>query len=132
MGVSALSTKPVVFVTRRLPEAVEARLERDYEVRWNATDAVLEGDALVDGANGADGILTCPTERWTAAMLEALPASIRIMATFSVGHDHIDVAAARRAGIIVTNTPDVLTEATADIAMLCLLAASRRVARASR
>ena len=86
--------KPVVFVTRRLPEAVEARLERDYEVRWNATDAVLEGDALVAGADGADGILTCPTERWTAAMLEALPARVRIMATFSVGHDHIDVAAA--------------------------------------
>lgn len=127
MGVSALPTKPVVFVTRRLPEAVEARLERDYEVRWNADDAVLEGDALVQGAAGADAILTCPTERWTAAILEALPASVRIIATFSVGHDHIDVAAARRAQIIVTNTPDVLTEATADVAMLCLLAASRRV-----
>ena len=127
MGVSALPEKPVIFVTRRLPEAVEARLERDYVVRWNASDAVLEGNALVDGASGVDGILTCPTERWTAAMLDALPASVRIIATFSVGHDHIDVAAAARAGIIVTNTPDVLTEATADIAMLCLLAASRRV-----
>lgn len=127
MGVSALPGTPVIFVTRRLPEAVEARLERDYEVRGNADDAVLEGDALVAGAGGADGILTCPTERWTAAMLEALPASVQIIATFSVGHDHIDVAAARRAEIVVTNTPDVLTEATADIAMLCLLAASRRV-----
>ncbi len=127
MGVSALPNKPVVFVTRRLPEAVEARLERDYAVRWNATDAVLDGDALVQGAAGVDAILTCPTERWTAAILEALPASVRIIATFSVGHDHIDVAAARRARIIVTNTPDVLTEATADVAMLCLLAASRRV-----
>jgi lactate dehydrogenase-like 2-hydroxyacid dehydrogenase len=122
-----LSTKPVVFVTRRLPEAVEARLERDYSVRPNSADAVLAAADLVAGAAGAAAILTCPTERWTREVLEALPAGIRIIATFSVGYDHIDVAAARRAGIIVTNTPDVLTEATADAAMLCLLGASRRV-----
>lgn len=125
-----MTTKPVVFVTRRLPEAVESRLNRDYEVRWNESDAVLDADDLVAGAAGVDGVLTCSTERWSAEVIGALPKRLKIIATFSVGYDHIDVAAADRAGIIVTNTPDVLTEATADIAMLCILAASRRVPEA--
>ncbi len=118
---------PVVFVTRRLPEAVEARLRRNYDVRWNETDAVLDDRDLIAGAAEVDAVLTCSTERWSADVIAALPERLKIIATFSVGYDHIDVAAAARAGIIVTNTPDVLTEATADIAMLCLLAAGRRV-----
>jgi lactate dehydrogenase-like 2-hydroxyacid dehydrogenase len=122
-----LPEKPVVFVTRRLPSAVEARANRDYACRWNETDAVLAAEALIAGAAGARGILTCSTERWSHEVIEALPKSVEIIATFSVGFDHIDAQAAKKAGIIVTNTPDVLTEATADIAMLCLLGASRRV-----
>ena len=125
-----MSTKPVVFVTRRLPEAVEARANRDYACRWNETDGVLTAADLVAGAAEARAILTCPTERWSREVIAALPDHIEIIATFSVGHDHIDVAAAKERGIIVTNTPDVLTEATADVAMLCLLAASRRVPEA--
>jgi lactate dehydrogenase-like 2-hydroxyacid dehydrogenase len=124
--VRALPTRPVIFVTRRLPEAVEARLARDYDVRWNTSDRVLEAADLIAEAAAVDGVLTCSTERWSEAVIGALPERLKIIATFSVGHDHIDVAAAERAGITVTNTPDVLTEATADIAMLCLLAASRR------
>ena len=119
--------KPVVFVTRRLPGAVEARADRDYDCRWNETDAVLGADDLIEGAAGVRGILTCSTERWNREVIEALPDEVEIIATFSVGFDHIDAAAAEAKGIIVTNTPDVLTEATADIAMLCLLGASRRV-----
>lgn len=122
-----MTKKPVIFVTRRLPEAVEVRLARDYTVRGNPEDAVLSAADLVAGADGADGILTCSTERWDAEAIGALSSEVRIIATYSVGFDHIDVAAATRAGITVTNTPDVLTEATADIAMLCILAASRRV-----
>jgi len=125
-----MSTKPVVFVTRRLPEAVEARANRDYACRWNETDAVLAAEDLVRGAADARGILTCSTEKWGAQVIAALPDRVEIIATFSVGYDHIDVAAAQARGIIVTNTPDVLTEATADVAMLCLLAASRRVPEA--
>lgn len=121
-----MATKPVIFVTRRLPQAVEARLKHGYTVRGNEADAVLEAADLVVGAKDADGIITCPTERWSAEVIEALPERVKIIATFSVGFDHIDVKAAARAGIAVTNTPDVLTEATADTAMLCLLAASRR------
>ena len=122
--------KPTVFVTRRLPAAVEARAERDYACRWNETDAVLDADALIAGAAGARGVLTCPTERWSREVIAALPDAVEIIATFSVGYDHIDVSAAKQRGIVVTNTPDVLTEATADIAMLCLLGASRRVPEA--
>jgi lactate dehydrogenase-like 2-hydroxyacid dehydrogenase len=127
LEVRALPKKPAIFVTRRLPEAVEERLARDYDVRWNEADAVLDAADLVAGAAAVDAVLTCPTERWSADVIEALPERLKVIATFSVGHDHIDVPAAERAGIVVTNTPDVLTEATADIAMLCLLGASRRV-----
>ncbi len=119
--------KPVIFVTRRLPEAVEARASRDYDVVWNETDAVLQPRELVASASRARGILTCPTERWDREVVLALPERVEIIATFSVGFDHIDVQAAAQRGIVVTNTPDVLTEATADLAMLCLLGASRRV-----
>jgi lactate dehydrogenase-like 2-hydroxyacid dehydrogenase len=122
-----LPQKPVVFVTRRLPDAVEARVARDYDVVWNETDAVLGPTELVAGASRARGILTCPTERWSREVIGALPDRVEIIATFSVGFDHIDIQAATEAGIVVTNTPDVLTEATADLAMLCLLGASRRV-----
>jgi lactate dehydrogenase-like 2-hydroxyacid dehydrogenase len=74
----------------------------------------------------ADALLVAPTERIGASLIGRLPASIRIIACYSVGFDHVDAAAAGKRGIAVTNTPDVLTEATADIAMLCLLGASRR------
>ncbi len=118
-------TKPVVLVTRRLPEAVEARLRRDYEPILNPQDVAYSEDQLLELAGRVDAILTCGTEKWTAAMIEKLPQRVRIIATFSVGYDHIDVEACRRRGIVVTNTPDVLTEATADIALLCLLGAAR-------
>jgi len=122
-----VTTKPVIFVTRRLPAAVEQRLARDYTVEGNPADRVLSAADLVAGAAGADGVLTCSTERWDAEVIGQLPERLRIIATYSVGFDHIDTKAAERAGITVTNTPDVLTEATADIAMLGVLAASRRV-----
>ena len=118
--------RPRIFVTRKLPEAVEARLQRDYDARLNPEDAVYGEAELLAGAEGADGIVTSPTERFGAGLVDRLPASVRIIATFSVGYDHVDVEACRRRGITVTNTPDVLTEATADIAMLCLLGAARR------
>ncbi|HFD16442.1 MAG TPA: D-glycerate dehydrogenase, partial [Rhodospirillales bacterium] len=114
-------TKPVVLVTRRLPEAVEGRLRRDYDPILNEEDVAYTEAQLLELAGRADAILTCGTEKWTAAMIARLPERVRIIATFSVGYDHIDIDACRRRGIVVTNTPDVLTEATADIALLCLL-----------
>jgi lactate dehydrogenase-like 2-hydroxyacid dehydrogenase len=118
--------RPVILVTRRLPAAVEARLSRDFEARLNPDDRTLSADEILAGAEGADGILTSAIDRLPAALIERLPASVRIIATFSVGYDHIDLEAARARGITVTNTPDVLTEATADVALLLLLAAARR------
>jgi glyoxylate reductase len=127
-----MTEKPILFVTRRLPPDVEARLTRDYRAVLNEDDAAYGADDLVDKSRdtGADAILTCGTERFTAAVIERLPGNVKILATFSVGYDHIDVAAAKACDLIVTNTPDVLTNATADITMLCLLGAARQVQNA--
>ncbi|MBB4285060.1 2-hydroxyacid dehydrogenase [Roseospira goensis] len=122
-----MTARPVLALARRLPEAVEARAARDYEARLAPVDVPpLGGDALVAHAAGADGLLVAPGNAVTADVIAALPASVRIIATFSVGFEHIDLDAARARGVVVTNTPDVLTDATADIAMLCLLGAARR------
>jgi lactate dehydrogenase-like 2-hydroxyacid dehydrogenase len=117
---------PVVLVTRKLPEAVEERLRRDYTPRLNPDDRPYGAEELIERAADADAILTCATDPWSTAVIERLPDSVRVIATFSAGFEHIDLAAASARGIVVTNTPDVLTEATADIAMLCLLGAARR------
>ena len=120
--------KPTILVTRRLPEPVEARLVRDFDARLNPTDAVFGTDALIAAAAeiGADGLLMCPTERFTADVIERLPASVRIAASYSVGVDHVDLEAAAKRGLVITNTPDVLTDATAEVAMLLMLGAARR------
>jgi lactate dehydrogenase-like 2-hydroxyacid dehydrogenase len=117
---------PVVFVTRKLPEAVEDRLRRDYTPRLNPDDRSYLAHELVEHSADAAAILTCATDAWPGAVIERLPDSVRVIATFSAGHEHIALAAASARGITITNTPDVLTEATADIAMLCLLGAARR------
>lgn len=119
-------SKPVVFVTRKLPDAVEERLRRDFQPLLNPDDRVYDADELILRSADAAAVLTCTTEAWPAAQIERLPEGVRAIATFSVGADHIDLAAARARGLAVTNTPDVVTEATADIALLCLLGAARR------
>ncbi len=118
--------RPHILVTRKLPDAVEARLARDYDAALNAKDEVYEAADLIRLARDVDGVLTAPTERWGADVIGRLPERVRVIATFSVGYEHVDLDACRRRGITVTNTPDVLTEATADVAMLCLLGAARR------
>ena len=92
----------------------------------NDGDVAYGPDDLVRLAQGVDGVLTCGTERWTPAVIERLPDRLRIVASFSVGYEHLDLPAFAKRGIVATNTPDVLTEATADVAMLCLLGAARR------
>ncbi len=124
--------KPVVLVTRTLPQAVEDRLRRDYQPRLNPDDRLYSSDALIEAAHGADAILTCHTERFSAGVLERLPRSVRIIATFSVGYDHIDVDAAKRRGVVATNTPDVVSEATAELTILLMLGAARRASEADR
>lgn len=121
-----MTAKPKILVTRKLPDAVEARLRDAYDARLNETDSPLNKAGVLEQASGADGILCCPADRFTADLIADLPGSIRIIATFSVGYEHVDLAAATKRGMVVTNTPGVLTEATADIALLLMLAASRR------
>ena len=121
-----MNDKPVVLVTRRLPAAVEARLQRDYAPRLNRGDSVYSSEEILELAAGAAAIIPCHTERLSAEVIARLPDSVRAICSFSVGYDHIDLDAARARGIRVTNTPDVLSNATAEIAMLLLLAAARR------
>lgn len=123
--------KPIVVVTRRWPAAAEARLSRLFDVRLNASDEPLGTEALREALATADAL--CPTVSDTiAADVMAAPLRARIIANFGVGYDHIDLDAARRAGLVVTNTPEVLTECTADLAMMLLLMTARRAGEGER
>ena len=117
--------KPRVLVTRKLPDDVEERAEALFDARLNPEDKLYSPEELRAAAEGFDGLLITPAEKMGSEAINKLPDSVRIIATFSVGYDHIDVPAARARGIAVTNTPDVLTDATADIAMLLMLGAAR-------
>ena len=127
-----MTNKPVVLVTRKLPDAVEARLERDYTPILNPDDKLYSADELVELAAGIDAILPCHTEKFTADLIERLPDNVKVIANFSVGVDHCDLEAAAQKGIIVTNTPDVLSDATAEIAILLMLGAARRASEGER
>ncbi len=117
--------KPVLLVTRKMPPAVEQRAARDYAALLNPDDSIYDAEALAKAAAGADGLLIA-TEAFPADRLAMLPKRVRIIACFTAGFEHVDVAAARARGIAVSNAPDALTEATAEIAMLLLLGAARR------
>jgi lactate dehydrogenase-like 2-hydroxyacid dehydrogenase len=121
-----MSAKPSVLVTRKLPSAVEARLERDYDCHFNPDDRLYTSDELIELAQGKKAILPCHTEKFTHEVIQRLPKSIEIIANFSVGVDHCDLDAFSKRGIVVTNTPDVLSDATAEIAILLMLGAARR------
>ncbi|MGH9739131.1 MAG: 2-hydroxyacid dehydrogenase [Candidatus Acidiferrales bacterium] len=118
--------KKTLVVTRRLSQEVEARIARDYLARFNAEDRLYSSGELIEVSAGADALLITQQDVMNAQVLSRLPNSVRVIATLSAGFDHIDLAAAAVRGIQVTNTPDVVTDATADIAILLLLAASRR------
>jgi len=125
-----LRSRPRIVVSRHLPDDVETRALRLFDAHLNKGDQRLDSATLHQLAETADGLLICLTDRLDAESIKALPPGVRIVATFSVGHDHIDLGAARARGLIVTNTPDVLTEATADIALLLMLGAARRATEA--
>lgn len=118
--------KPKLLITRKLRPAVEARAARDYDVILNPEDRVLSAAELIAACRDVDAVLPCHSERFGAEVIGALGPRLRIIANHSVGTDHVDLAAARAAGIVVTNTPDVLSDATAEIAILCMLGAARR------
>ncbi|NQU61626.1 MAG: D-glycerate dehydrogenase [Rhodospirillales bacterium] len=127
-----MSDKPVILVTRKLPEAVEKRLGLDYDARLNPDDALYAKDELIERAKGAQGILPCHTEHFSADVIEQLPEEVKIIANFSVGYDHVDVEAAKKRGLVVTNTPDVLSDATAELTMMLMIGAARRASEGER
>lgn len=120
-----MAPKPKILVTRKLPAPVEARLARDYTPRFNEADKLYTTQELLEKSQGADALLITGQDHLTAEVIEQLPDSVRAIATFSVGYDHIDLAASKKRGILVVNTPDVLTDATADLTLLLLLGAAR-------
>ena len=127
-----MSPRPTVVVTRRLPEPVEKELSREFDARLNRDDRPLGPDGLQEALRTADALLCTVTDRLTAEVLSAEPRRARMLANFGVGFNHIDTAAAKDRGLAVSNTPDVLTEATADIAITLLLMVSRRTGEGER
>lgn len=115
-----------IIVTRQLPPLVEARAARDYDAVLNPTDRRISPHELLALADGASALLVCPGDSISRDFIVRLPASMKIVATFSVGLDHIDLAAARERGLRIGNTPEATAVATAEIAMLLILAAARR------
>ena len=127
-----MSARPKVVVTRRLPEPVEELLRRDFDAQLNQEDRALGAEGLQKALRTADAVLCTVTDRLTADVLSADPLKAKILANFGVGFNHIDTAAAKARGLAVSNTPDVLTEATADIAITLLLMVSRRTGEGER
>lgn len=121
-----MAEKPVVWITRKLSEATLERAARDYQVIVDHDDGLHDADGIVAMSGKVDAILPCHSEHFSAEVAGRLDRRVRIIANHSVGVDHCDLAALKARGITVTNTPDVLSDATAEIAMLLLLGAARR------
>jgi lactate dehydrogenase-like 2-hydroxyacid dehydrogenase len=118
--------KPILVVARRFTKPVEDRIARDFEARYNTHDRAFTQTELLAAADGADALFVSPANKLDAFFFTHLPKSVKVIATFSVGYDHVDLHAMIANGVPVANTPGVLNDATADIAMLLLLGASRR------
>ncbi|KQX17974.1 MULTISPECIES: 2-hydroxyacid dehydrogenase [unclassified Sphingomonas] len=121
-----------VLVTRRWPEPAEAFLRDRHDVTFNTEDTPLDAQRLAAALHDYDAILPTVTDRIDAALLAGGPFRTRLICNFGAGVDHIDLARCRELGITVTNTPDAVTEATADIAILLMLSATRRSGEAER
>lgn len=125
-------TRPRVLVTRAWPAGVEAELARRYEVTLNPADAALGSERLKAALGEYDAILPTVTDRIGVELFDGPGIRTRILANYGVGFAHIDTAAAAARGIAVTNTPDVLSDCTADLAMTLLLMAARRAGEGER
>jgi glyoxylate reductase len=121
-----MKNKPLVLVTRRLPEGIEARMRDLFDARFNVSDTPMDAQALKDAVKIADVLVPTVTDRIGAEIIEAAGPQLKLIANFGVGFNHIDAKTARARGISVTNTPGVLTDATADITMALMLAVTRR------
>ena len=124
--------KPVVFLTRRLPESTETRMRELFDAHLRDHDTPLSHAELCAAVQSADVLVPTVTDRIDADVIAAAGDQLKLIASFGTGVDHIDLAAAKARGITVTNTPGVLTEDTADVAMALMLAVPRRIAEGNQ
>ena len=124
--------RPALWIPRRLSDATLARARRDYDVILTEDDSPGTAEEIVEMSARVDGMIPCHSERFTAEVVAKLDKRLKIVANHSVGVDHCDLDALKSAGIAVTNTPDVLSDATAEIAMLLMLGAARHAVRGDR
>lgn len=124
-----MNGKPKVWITRRLSDATLERAKRDYDAIINLEDGLSSDEDLVAMSAKVDAIIPCHSERFTADVAQKLNPRLKIIANHSVGVDHCDLPALKSRGIVVTNTPDVLSDATAEIAMLLMLGAARHAVK---
>ena len=119
--------KTNIILTRRLPDTVETRMRELFNATLNQTDQPFTQEQLVQAVKTADVLVPTVTDSLSASVIEQAGPQLRLIASFGTGVDHIDVKAAREKGITVTNTPGVLSEDTADVAMSLILAVPRRI-----
>ena len=115
-----------ILVTRKLLQSNEERLKTLYDVKLNSNDELYSQKKLIELSEGCDGILSALTDKLDAETISKLPKSVKILSNFAVGFGNIDIEAAKKINIAVTNTPEVLTDATAEIGILLILGACRR------
>ncbi len=125
-------SKPRVVVTRKLPDPIETRMMELFDVQLNLTDEAMSKTDLIEAVKTGDVLVPTVTDRIDAAILSQAGENLRLVANYGTGIDHIDLATARQRGITLTNTPDVLTEDTADMTMGLILAVSRRLTEGER
>lgn len=124
--------RPTVWIPRRLSDATLERAQADYNCIINWDDTESSADEIVAMSARVDAIIPCHSERFTAEVAARLDPRLKVIANHSVGVDHCDLPALKARGIAVTNTPDVLSDATAEIAMLLMLGAARRAVEGDR
>ena len=115
-----------ILITRKLIQSSEEFAKKNFEVQLNQKDTILSKEEIIKKSQGCDGILSSITDKFDSDLILNLPNTIKIISNFAVGFGNIDVHTAKKRNIVVTNTPNVLTDATAEIAMLILLGAARR------
>ena len=115
-----------ILVTRKLLQSNEDRLKETYDVNLNTNDELYSQNKLIELSQGCDGILSALTDKLDLETINKLPDTVKILSNFAVGFGNIDLEAAKKRGIAVTNTPEVLTDATAEIGILLILGACRR------
>jgi lactate dehydrogenase-like 2-hydroxyacid dehydrogenase len=124
--------RPRILITRRLPEAVHERLRERYDVTTNERDEAFDRAALTSALQEFDALVPTITDRLDGDLLGTNPMRTRVIANFGAGIEHIDLDAARRANVVVSNTPGALTDATAETALLLMLMAARRAGEGER